>query len=71
MSWSKQVFSDVISEVGWDDDAQAMIVTFKNGATWAYEGTDESFADELSKAASPGGMFHSQIKGQMPGTRIR
>jgi KTSC domain len=63
MSWSKQVFSEMISEVGWDDENQELLVTFlKKGRTAAYKGFDEGTADRLSKAASVGGMFLSEIK---------
>jgi KTSC domain len=63
MGWSKQVFSEMISEVGWDDENQELLVTFlKKGRTAAYKGFDEGMADRLSKAASVGGMFLSEIK---------
>jgi hypothetical protein len=63
MGWSKQVFSEMISEVGWDDENQELLVTFlKKGRTAAYKGFDEGTADRLSKAASVGGMFLSEIK---------
>lgn len=72
MSWSRQVFSDVISEVGWDDDTQELVITFKrNGAVWGYAGADEAFAEQLSRAPSVGGMFHTEVKNQLVGRRIR
>ena len=62
-SWTKPVFSSLLSEVGWDDDNQELTVTFaKNGKTAAYKGFDEGTAEVLSKAPSVGGMFLSDIK---------
>src|SRR5262249_4883522 len=72
VSWSRPVFSDVISEVGWDETSQELIITFKRGgAMWGYAGADEAFADQLSRAASVGGMFHAEVKNQLAGRRIR
>lgn len=63
MSWSKQVFSEMIAEVGWDDQTEELLVTFiKKGRTAAYKGFDEGTAEALSKAASVGSMFLSEIK---------
>ena len=62
-SWSKPVFSEMISEVGWDEDAKELLVTFKKkGRTAAYKGFDEGTADQLSRAPSVGSMFLSDIK---------
>jgi hypothetical protein len=63
MSWSKPVFSSLLSEVGWDEDNQELVVTFaKNGKTAAYKGFDEGKAVQLSNAASAGSMFLGEIK---------
>ena len=62
-SWTKPVFSSLLSEVGWDDENQELTVTFaKNGKTAAYKGFDEGKAVELSNAASAGQMFLGEIK---------
>lgn len=71
MSWSRDVFSSMISAVGWNDDTQELEIEFRNGTTWGYAGVDEAFADQLSKAASVGGMFHTEVKNQLQGRRIR
>lgn len=53
----------MVSEVGWDDETQELLVTFKKkGRTAAYKGFDEGKALELSHAASVGSMFLSEIK---------
>ena len=63
MAWSKPVFSSMVSEVGWDDETEEILVTFaKNGKTAAYKGFDEGKADQLSRAPSVGGMFLDEIK---------
>ncbi len=62
-TWSKSVLSEMIDEVGWDEETQELLVTFiKKGRTAAYKGFDEGTADQLSKAASVGSMFLSEIK---------
>jgi hypothetical protein len=62
-SWSKSVFSEMVSEVGWDPDNEELLVTFKkNGKTAAYKGFDEGTAEQLSRAPSVGSMFLSEIK---------
>ena len=63
MAWSKQVLSDMIAEVGWNDETNEVLVTFKKkGRTAAYKGFDEGTADQLSRAASVGTMFLTEIK---------
>lgn len=62
-SWSKPVFSSLLSEVGWDEENQELTVTFaKSGKTAAYKGFDEGKAISLSHAASAGGTFLAEIK---------
>ena len=63
MAWSKPVLSDMVSEVGWNDETNELLVTFKKkGRTAAYKGFDEGTAELLSRAASVGSMFLSEIK---------
>lgn len=62
-TWSKSVFSEMVSEVGWDGDTEELLVTFiKNGKTAAYKGFDEGTAERLSRAASVGGTVLSEIR---------
>jgi hypothetical protein len=62
-TWTKQVFSEMVSEVGWDEETQELLVTFaKKGKTAAYKGFDEGTAEQLSRAPSVGSMFLSEIK---------
>ena len=53
----------MIAEVGWNDETNEVLVTFrKKGKTAAYKGFDEGTADQLSRAPSVGSMFLSDIK---------
>lgn len=62
MSWSRNVFSSHVSEIGWDEESESMIVTWKNGKRSAYVGVSEATALECAKAASVGGYLHNEIK---------
>jgi hypothetical protein len=63
MNWMKPVFSSMISDVGWNDETQEVLVKFaKGGKTGAYKGFDEGTAEALSNAPSCGSMFLSEIK---------
>ena len=62
MSWSKSVFSSNVSEIGYDDETQELLVTWKNGRKSAYAGVPEGLADQVSRAGSVGGMLNSDIK---------
>jgi hypothetical protein len=63
MGWSKPVLSEMISEVGWDNATEELLVTFiKKGRTAAYKGFDEGTAEQLSRAPSTGSMFLNEIR---------
>lgn len=66
MSWQQSVFSSMITDIGWDDASEELLVTFKNGRTAAYKGPDEAKAQELANAGSVGQMFNSEIKNFYP-----
>lgn len=66
MSWNKQVFSSMITNVGFDDENNELLVTFTNGKTCAYQNATEELALDLSRAPSVGEMFNAQVKGQFP-----
>lgn len=67
-AWSRDVFSSMVSSVGWEgDDALAGTLTVKwakGGKTSAYFGVPEDVAIQLSKAPSVGNMINSDVKGQ-------
>ena len=63
MSWSQNVFSEMVQSVGWDDTTEELQVTFKkNGKTAAYKGFTEDFAYALANAPSVGQMFIREVK---------
>lgn len=66
MSWSKNVYSSMVSEVGYDDETQELLVTWNNGRRSAYSGVPEGLAEQLSRAPSVGQMLNSDIKGVFP-----
>ena len=65
-TWSRPVFSTMVQEIGYDDESQEMIVTWKNGRKSAYSGVPEDVAVELSNALSVGSMINNEIKNQYP-----
>ena len=61
--WMKPVFSEMVSEVGYDTETEELLVKFaKNGKVAAYKGASEGLAEELSRAQSVGSMFLREIK---------
>lgn len=66
-SWQRDVFSSMVSSIGWEgDDALSgtLTVSWAKGKRSAYEGVPEDLAIQLSKAPSVGAMINSDIKGQ-------
>ena len=68
------VVSSTIESVG--HDGASLFVKFKGsdekpGSVYVYRGVPASHASEITKAASPGGMYHRLIKGaHVPGEKI-
>jgi hypothetical protein len=63
MSWTRNVYSSMVSEVGYDTDSNELLVTWaKGGKTSAYAGVPEEKALELANAPSVGQMIISEIK---------
>lgn len=60
--WSQPVFSSMVNEIGYNDETQEMIVTWRNGSKGAYSGVSEELATQCSKAASVGAFLNSEIK---------
>lgn len=67
MSWEKSVYSEMVSEVGYDEATSTLFVTWKkSGKKSAYEGVPEEVAVDLSNAPSVGQMLNSEIKPTYP-----
>jgi KTSC domain len=63
MSWSRPVYSSMVSAISYDSDKEEMAVTWaRGGRTSVYSGVSEGLADEVSRAPSVGGMINSDIK---------
>lgn len=62
MSWTRNVFSTMVNEVGWDSETSDLLITWNNGRKSAYAGVPEDVANDLANAPSVGGMMNSQIK---------
>ncbi len=62
MSWSRSVFSSMVQEIAYDDNAQEMIVTWKSGRTSVYSGVPEDVALGVANAPSVGQAMNSEIK---------
>jgi hypothetical protein len=65
-TWTKAVYSTMVSEVGWDQESQDLLVTWANGRQSAYSGVPEDVAVSLSNAPSVGTMINSEIKPYYP-----
>ncbi len=62
-TWFQDCYSSNILQVGYDSEAQEMLVTFrKNRQTYAYPGVTEEKALQLANAPSVGSMFHTEFK---------
>lgn len=68
--WDQDVFSSMVSSVGYDDEAGVMFVTFNTGKTYAYQGVPEDVARDTANAASVGEYINAEIKGRYSYRRI-
>lgn len=63
MSWEQSVFSEMVSAVGYEENEQALIITWKkSGRKSAYLGVPEEVAVQVANAPSVGQMLNSEIK---------
>lgn len=62
MAWTKNVFSSMVSEVGWNDETKELLITWATGKKGAYADVPEEVAVRLSNAASVGEMINAEIK---------
>lgn len=62
-AWMQEVYSSNIREVGYDPDAQELLVVFrKSGKKAAYPNVTEDAALQLANAPSVGTMFNAEFK---------
>lgn len=63
MPWSQNVYSTMVSEVGYDDETRELSITWaKTGQVSIYSGVPEDVALRLANAPSVGTMVHEEIK---------
>lgn len=65
VTWTKDVYSSNLASVGYDAEAQEMIVTFRKGGRYVYPNVTEEQALQLANAPSAGSLFHAEFK-QLP-----
>ena len=58
--------SSMISRVVFDDEAGTMLVSFRSGLRYLYDGVPRAVYDALGRAASAGRFFNEQVKGRYP-----
>lgn len=61
--------SSVINEASYDGASRVLTIRFNSGATYAYEGVDESVHNGLTSATSVGQFFAQNIRGRFNATR--
>lgn len=67
MSWLRPVYSEMASEIGYDDQTNELIVKWaSSGKTSAYKGVSEDMALQCANAASVGQFLNSEIKPNYP-----
>lgn len=67
----KAVKSANIRGVGFDRDAGVLIVEFKSGARWNYDGVPEQAFEEMTAGTvSVGSYFARHIRGRYPESRV-
>jgi hypothetical protein len=64
------VESSVIRSIEYDDEEQALLITFTSGLAYRYEAVPEVEYDALLAAASKGVFFNERIKDLYPCTQV-
>lgn len=59
----QQVNSSDLESVGYDSDTNMLVVEFKSGNTYSYEGVSQDMYNELISSDSIGKYFNQYIKG--------
>ena len=59
-----------IHEIGYDEDSETLVVRFRRGGTYYYDGVDADIFEKLQGNASPGAYFDSAIKGKFKHRKV-
>lgn len=54
----------MIQRIVFDDEAGTLLISFRSGLRYIYEGVPRAIYDALGKAASAGRFFNDEIKGR-------
>ena len=54
----------MIQRIVFDDEAETLLISFRSGLRYIYEGVPRAIYDALGKAASAGRFFNEEIKGR-------
>lgn len=69
-SGSQGVQSSNVQSIGYDNRTDELTITFKNNATYLYEGVSRETYDEFRAAPSKGKFVWSDIRGKYPYQRV-
>ena len=61
---AKSLKSSMIRRIVFDDEASTLLVCFRSGLRYIYEGVPRAVYDALGKAASAGRVFNEEVKGR-------
>jgi hypothetical protein len=62
--------SSHIQGYDYDQGSSTLTIQFTNGAVYNYGGVDANTYYAFAQSSSPGGYFHSKIKGQFAATKV-
>lgn len=68
INWTP-VKSGHVRSVGWDEEADEVLIEFKDGAVYAYANQGESVYQDLATSPSPGSYVARHLRNQ-PARRI-
>ncbi len=66
----KNIDSEMIRSIGYDEDTSTLEIEFNSGAVWQYFDFPESSWYEFDAAESKGKFFHRVIKNQYSESRV-
>lgn len=71
MKYSRTVDSSNVQELEYDDEKHELVVTFKGGVRYRYDGVRKDAFDDLVAAPSVGKHLAAYIKNDYPAARLR
>lgn len=63
---ARTLSSSMIRRVAFDEEKGTLLVSFRSGLRYVYEGVPRAIYDALGKAASAGRFFNEHIRGRYP-----